>query len=70
MQDGLLLEAATLACREERIAPEELHTQLIAVIAAGLLSPSPTQTNVMDAILPGLQAGCSTRPVMAMPGLW
>lgn len=51
------LEAATLACREGRIAPEELCAQLTAVIAAGPFTPSPGHTAAVEAILRWLASG-------------
>ena len=51
------LEAAALACREGRIAPEALCAQLTAVIAAGPFTPSPSHVAVVEAILRWLASG-------------
>lgn len=51
------LEAAAAACREGRIAPEELCAQLTAVIAAGPFTPSASHVAVVEAILRWLASG-------------
>ena len=51
------LEAAALACREGRIAPEDLCAQLTAVIAAGPFTLNPSHVAVVEAILRWLASG-------------
>jgi len=51
------LEAAAAACRDGRIALEELCAQLTAVIAAGPFTLNPSHVAVVEAILRWLASG-------------
>lgn len=51
------LESAVAACREGRIAPEELCGHLTAVIAAGRFTPRPHHTEVVETTLRWLASG-------------
>lgn len=51
------LEDATIACREGRIAPEELCAHLGAVIASGRFVPRADHIEVVEAVLRWLASG-------------
>ena len=51
------LEAATEACRDGRIAPQDLCAQLTAVIAAGRFAPRSEHVAVVEVILRWLASG-------------
>ncbi|KPF63885.1 helix-turn-helix domain-containing protein [Porphyrobacter sp. AAP60] len=57
------LEAATIACREGRIAPEELCRHLSAVIASGRFAPRADHVAVVESVLRWLASGFD--PVLA-----